>query len=73
MGTKYIPERPSLAEQAALKWHNRRHRGSEPWDCWCCCVACRQRNPHYEEAARAALDDIAARIQASMAMPRKKG
>lgn len=65
-GRKRDPEEPSQAEKDAQAWHERNH-ADRMETCWCCCGACRALNPHNLAARRAALDDIAARLESSMA------
>jgi hypothetical protein len=62
----YIGDKPSKAEQVATRWHQE-HHGTTRVDCWCCCARCRDGSPHYAAAKAAALADIAARLEASVA------
>lgn len=67
---KTSSDKPSAAERAAQSWHTRRHRSATDKKCWCCCACCRNENPHYLNAKRAALVDIFARIRDSVASAR---
>lgn len=57
-----VGDKPTEAEQAALRWHRRHHRSAAAAGCWCCCMPCRKDNPRYAAARAAASADITARI-----------
>jgi hypothetical protein len=59
--------RPEIAAQA---WHDGRHPEGWRGTCWCCCPDCPATNPHHAAAMGAALRDIAARIEESVASQR---